>query len=194
MYSPNKPTRSFELPPIPDLSGWVVQFKYDGDRAIVHCDGNGHVHILSRHLRPLGTIAHRVVLGHWKWLSMLDIPRPWILDGELTPTERLIIWDTPLWGGEDWTTRTYADRLVLLQLTLKQVQKGTTALEVIKTLPAKRYKELLLRHDPDAEGLVFKSVTGKDFWGFKTREVGSQIKYRFQLEKTGEDNGDPDIA
>jgi ATP-dependent DNA ligase len=176
---PNKPIRVYQ----PDvltkfgLDGWIVQPKWDGHRVLPYCDKDGKITAFSRHGRPLALAAN-----DWDWLSMLQIPRPWLLDGELTRSGRMIIWDYGVLDGDQSTSLPYDTRLTTLQAMLSPLKKGGKVIELVETLDASEYEKILAREgEPDLEGVVFKRRNAKNLWGLtSTSEVPSQVKYRFR--------------
>lgn len=177
---PNKPLRIYQ----PDefiskinTKEWVVQPKWDGHRALPFCTEAGKLTVMNRQGTPLTRAK-----DSFTWLSLLNIPRPWQLDGELTQSSRLIIWDIATLGGKYIFDTPYLERLKQLEkLIPNNLTKNNTSIEVIETLKASQYKRLLLkRGDPYLEGFVFKNSRATDLWGpYKTTEVPSQIKYRY---------------
>lgn len=178
---PNKPIQFYQPALFVsklDLSKWIVQPKWDGHRAIILCDDRGNVKVMSRHGKKL-TLAK----DNFKWLSMLDIPQPWVLDGELMRSGRLVVWDYAMWEGEWQITRAYQNRLKQLSdVFCRPIEKGDYSIELIESLPAKRYKEIMLKSGlPGLEGFVLKNLGATNFWGpYKTSEVSSQFKFRFK--------------
>ena len=177
---PNKPIRIYDIEKLKhsiDFKAWIVQPKWDGHRAIIACDESGKVQVFSRHKTHL-----RLAGDQWTWLNLLPFPRPWLVDGELLHSGRLVIWDYAIWGGAYLFNKPYSERLKELETALPNVlRKGNKSTLVISQVPANRYKEILLKKgDKELEGIIFKNPQATDFWGpYRTREVPSQFKYRF---------------
>jgi ATP-dependent DNA ligase len=178
---PNKPIEFFNIPSmlsVFNLSEWLVQPKWDGHRALPACDSEGRVVVWNRQRKAL-TLAGT----NWQWLSMLPLERPWLADGELTRSGRLILWDFAIWGGQCLYTTPYEQRLQTLGKALtKTYSKDKLQVELVETLPAESYKSLLLKRGAqDLEGLVFKNKGATNLWGpFATSDVASQCKFRFK--------------
>jgi hypothetical protein len=185
---PNKPVRFYDLKRFAATitpEEWVVQPKYDGHRAHPYCDEAGDVTVYGRNGKPLN-----LAKGDWKWLSLLEIPRPYLLDGELTRDGRLLLWDYAILGGASEFREAYENRLKkLLGLVPKPLSKGRYTVGLVETAEARKWAEVLLKHrgDPTVEGLVFKKRSARDLWGqFSTAEVPSQMKFKFsKAERQG---------
>ena len=177
---PNKPIRIFDPSSFVsnlDLSQWVVQPKWDGHRALPMCDEKGEVTVYSRHGTPLS-----LAKNNWQWLSMLDLPRPWLLDGEMLPCgKRLIVWDYAILGGQYGMLKPYRERLNLLGGWPTRTKDGRS-IEIIDTRPGKAYREIMLLAGlKSLEGFVLKRRDATNLWGpHSTCEVSSQFKYRFK--------------
>jgi hypothetical protein len=176
---PNKPVLIYSLDnvfKIADKENWVVQPKWNGCRALPYCSEHGEIIIFSRYGTPLTKTKH-----DWTWLSTLEFKRPWLLDGEFLSEGQIILWDVGIEDGKK-LNQPYEKTLERLMDQLPKLRKkGDLSISSIKTLPIKKYKEILLtRSDPRLEGLVFKDLRAKNFWGGqKTFNVSTQIKYRF---------------
>lgn len=158
-----------------DPHKWVVQPKYNGHRALPTCDKDGRVRVLSRHLTPL-TLAK----DQWEWLAALPLPRPWQLDGELTPSGQMVVWDYSIMEGISGLTLRYCERLEILRDALhdEYIREGQS-FSVVSFLPALKYQQILSLPDPAIEGLVFKNLDATDFWSITaTREVPGMVKFR----------------
>ncbi len=178
-FFPNKPRRIFSVEPLQstiDFEQWLVQPKWNGHRALPHCDPKGRITVYSRYGQPL-----KLAASNWNWLAMLDLPRPWLLDAELMRDGRMIAWDFAVLGGNVRFKESYQTRLTELQSMLKKVSKDKYSVECIETLPARKYRNFMLRAgEPELEGFVFKLQEAVDMWGpFSTSETASQFKYRF---------------
>jgi len=184
---PNKPLRIYNVSRILNIvesDNWIVQPKWDGHRALPHCDENGKVTVFSRQGTPL-TLAKK----DFTWLSLLPIPRPWLLDGELLRDGRMIIWDYAFMGISESgipnyvCKKEYGSRLSELQKIFDQkFTKNKFSIELIDTYPAKVYNRIMLKAgDKNLEGFVLKNKAAIDLWGISsTREVSSQLKFRFK--------------
>lgn len=177
---PNKPLRVYDIQSFlskVDPNQWVVQPKYDGHRAHPICDTKGNVVVFSRYGKPLTRAGNK-----WGWLSMLPIPRPWMLDCELTSKGEMYVWDIAILGGEYVYQKSYGERFSWLSLNLGTTYRHISSrLSLLESLPAKEYRSLLLRKaDKTIEGVVFKNTLSQDLWGpFQTKEHPSQIKYKW---------------
>jgi ATP-dependent DNA ligase len=177
---PNKPIRIYSIAKLADsidFSSWIVQPKWNGHRALAACDHDGNIIVYSRQGKPL-TLAG----SHWLWLSMLNLPKPWALDGELLRDGRMIIWDFSVMAGVTRIKEPYSERLnELTQLLPRKRSKDLLSIESIESLPAKKYKNFMLRRgQKELEGLVLKSAQATDLWGpYATKEIASQFKLRF---------------
>lgn len=177
---PNKPVRFYDLKRMIAAGNdeeWVLQPKWDGHRAIIDCSLDGGIIVNSRHGTPL-TLAK----NNWQWLSILEIPRPWTLDGELTRDGRLIVWDFAVLGGVIYFPAPYRERLKFLKSAKSlNMKKGSQSVSVIEMVKPSEYKKFLLqRSDTALEGLVMKRLDARDFWSINaTIDVGSQLKFRF---------------
>lgn len=177
---PNKPLRIYDpasLSRTIELEKWWVQPKWNGHRALPFCDAKGGVIVYSRHGTPLTRAK-----TDFKWLSVLGIPRPWELDGELLIDGRMIVWDIAVIGGEYVFKKPYAERFALLKRYFpKRFKKEAFSIEIIESLRGPEYKKfMLMQGDTHLEGFVFKNPEGTDHWGpYKTIDVPSQLKYRF---------------
>lgn len=178
---PNKPMLIYDIERFLesiDPKDWIVQPKWDGHRALISCDSQGKIRILSRQLTPL-TLAAK---GNWGWVSMLPLPRPWVLDGELTLEGEIIIWDYAEMAGQDSLDTPYNDRLEFLAARLrKPFRKGSHSIALIQTYPVQQYKKIV---KPGIEGLVFKRRSARDFWNARrTNEVPSQLKWKARISR-----------
>lgn len=184
---PNKPLRIYNVTRILNIvesDNWIVQPKWDGHRALPHCDENGKITVFSRQGTPL-TLAKK----DFTWLSLLPIPRPWLLDGELLRDGRMIIWDYAFMGISEsgipnYVCKTlYLERLLRLCHIFKEpFKKNGFSIELVESIPAKHYKRIMLKAgDQSLEGFVLKNRAAIDLWGISsTREVSSQLKFRFK--------------
>lgn len=174
---PNKPVRVYNLEATAKMCGpdWIVQPKIDGHRAIVCVDGKGGVEVLSRHGNKL-TLAKK---WNWDWLNGLKLKAPFMLDGELTSTGGLFVWDFAYLGGEAWYGRPYRDRLTVL-LDVPPLRDECQRLEArtVWTWPASKHDRLVCGLQ---EGVVFKDLSARDMWGvYSTVETPSQLKYKWR--------------
>lgn len=159
-----------------DLARWLAQPKWAGHRALPQCNRAGEITVYSRHGQPL-TLAAK---DNWQWLAMLiDLPRPWLLDGELCRDGNLVIWDIGIMGNRIMAQEPYEKRLNALKNILPSPKtKGHQKVELIQTLSGENWTQIM--HTEKVEGVVWKEKTAKDLWGIhSTRDVGSQIKYLF---------------
>lgn len=168
---PNKPIRIYQivklLTTLP-LDRWVVQPKMDGRRVLPYCDIDGNITLYGRLNQKFKETRPE--------LSKLDLPRPFLLDGELLRDGRIFLWDYALLGGQEVFTLPYQERLTRLQ---NVVISGIGA-ELIETLPADQYQTILARGKKNGlEGCVWKNKLATDLWGvFSTSENSSQFKFR----------------
>lgn len=171
---PNKPCRFYRLEFLKkiDLNNRIAQPKWNGHRCLPVFDGEKLI-IYSRHGTPLSRAAG----NKWKHLKDFQIPTPWQLDGELTASGRLIIWDYAVMGRDATITMDYGERLAVLQ-GLENLPKGV---ELIETYPGTEYQKILDRKgEPELEGFVLKRIDACDLWGrYSTFENADQLKYRF---------------
>lgn len=171
---PNKPIliHSPEILKRELIRGWVAQPKWNGHRAVVVCSPSGKIEVMNRLGQPLARAA-----GGFKWLSMLDLPRPWVMDGELTAEGKLVIWDVVLSGVYFGP---YSERLPLLEC-VEARDHGLESVRRVEVYAGDNYKGILLRRsDKNLEGIVFKKLDATDLWSKgKTYECPSQVKYRW---------------
>ena len=170
---PNKPIKIREsILKTLNLDEWIAQPKWNGHRCNPQYDGK-QLEVLSRHGTPLTLAA-----GKWSHLVSLPLPRPWALDGELTRSGRLILWDWSLLDGKNGSDLAYHNRLDILSGFDLSYTKGV---ELIETLPARDWRKIWARKgEPDLEGVVFKRKDARDLWGgTSTKEVAGQLKMRF---------------
>lgn len=159
-----------------DLARWLVQPKWAGHRALPQCNRAGEITVYSRHGRPL-TLAAK---DNWQWLAMIiDLPRPWLLDGELCRDGNMVIWDIGIMGNKILADEPYEKRLAVLREILPQGKnKAHQRIEPIQTFSGENWTQVT--QSEKIEGVVWKVRDARDLWGVhSTRDVGSQMKYLF---------------
>lgn len=172
---PNKPTAtSLQAIDRFDFSEWLVQPKWNGIRVLPMKNGDTYT-LYNRYGKPLTKTHPKVVI---------DLPEPYLLDGELLSDQTIVIWDFAVLGGERFTHKTYAERLEILRSAFERM--GTVGVSLVETKRAKFYKGLWvrMRSDERCEGLVFKRKDARDFWSFgnSSKELMTQLKYRRDRE------------
>jgi len=185
-FFPNKPIQIYDPDKLLVLlrhqkNNWIVQPKWNGKRVEIACDNN-IIRMTSREGNYWSKES-----ASWVWLRELPLPQPWFLDGEMLRDGRVYVWDYAVLGGQRTFKTPYKSRLKFLQTILPfqyihSPQKlYKTILAVTETLPITKYKKLLKRsNDKFIEGVVWKNLSGMNFWDlYKTGKVATQFKYRF---------------
>lgn len=147
---------------------WIVQPKMDGRRVLPYCDADGQVTLYGRLGQKFKELRPE--------LANLNLPKPFLLDGEILRDGRIFLWDYALVDGEAAFHLPYQVRLTRLQ---DMVMSGVGA-ELVETLPATEYQSILARGKSESlEGIVFKYKLATNLFGpYQTTEVASQFKYR----------------
>lgn len=178
-FYPNKPIRIYDpgrILKVMAADDWIVQPKWDGKRVEIACSDKGEIQLYSREASEWDS-------EDWQWLAELNLPRPWFLDGELLRDGRIFVWDIAMVRGTPVFHSEYRPRLKCLQETIPQpITRDGNSIACIETLRASDYEQLLHREGSDLlEGLVWKLLTAKNFWGPNaTSEVNTQFKFRFK--------------
>lgn len=174
---PNKPIRIYQidklLTTLP-IDKWIVQSKVDGKRVLPYCDNDGNITLYGRLNQKFKETRPE--------LAKLDLPRPWLADGELLRDGRIFLWDYAVVGGAEVFKLPYQERLTRLQSVFSlDADVDRVGCELIDTFPANQYQTILSRGKDDGlEGIVFKNKLATNMFGVtSTNEVPSMFKYRF---------------
>jgi ATP-dependent DNA ligase len=166
-YYPNKPIRTYSIENVlPIVETWFCQAKMNGKRVLPFFDG--------RTLTLFGRQGQKFK-EYFPELKALQLPTPWLLDGELLRSGRIFLWDYAVLDGKLVSQTPYHERWKNLNDNWRPMD--TCAL--VPTVLSKDYKNLLSLDDPELEGLVWKDPKATNLWGLhSTSEVSSQVKWR----------------
>lgn len=170
---PNKPTRFYDLTAmLPKIKHWVVQNKYDGKRCLIQ-KLDQKITLFGRQYQKFSEQRPDLV--------SLPLPGNWLLDGELLRNGQLYVWDAAVLNSELVFHQPYQERLGRLQSAL-QSAASHSAFQLVETRPITAYQHQVgAPHAEAIEGYVFKDPEARDLWGpHSTREVSSQLKYKFR--------------
>jgi hypothetical protein len=185
---PNKPVLFHRLETLEahiDLSKYLVQPKYNGDRAIVSCSKDGKVVVFSRLRRELNGTK-----GKFDYLAdAVKLPKPWVLDGEWVKEKFGIYWwDVGMVGGKFVGGTPYKERFEKYEELVGRIQMPADhkmpflCRTIWAECDSKHYqavKDISIQGVSSLEGLVYKLKDATDLWGVSsTSERPSQLKWR----------------
>lgn len=173
---PNKPIRTYSpkewLKSIKS-NDWLVQPKLDGKRALVSLGQDNKLIVYNRYGQPCQENRK------FQFLKSLNLPKPFLLDGELLRNNKIVIWDYAILNGKSEYNLPYLERFNKLQSLF--LKNKISEIEIIASLDSIDYLKILAKTSSFLEGVVFKMKQATNLWGlYSTSEVGSQIKYRLK--------------
>lgn len=172
-FFPNKPIRIYDISKFLsnlDCSKWICQPKIDGKRLLISVSAEDKVSFFGR--------QGQAWTGEWNSLAKLPLPKPFFLDGELTRSGDISVWDAAVLGGKEVYKLPYRERWEIIR-NLPIVSDNCRIFRPVQSVPCKDFKQI--ETVPNLEGYVFKNLDGTSFWGpYSTTTVSCQFKFRFK--------------
>ena len=171
------PVADQDVPALVNDANWWMQEKYDGHRRMMDADAAGKLGSINRKGER---VAFPVAVE--QALSVLKLPTPWRVDGELIG-DTYVIFDVLEWGGaslEALPVRERVDYMDKIKALVVKAKTKASALHVAETYKDSKAKAAFLQEAKDRhlEGVVFKRVDAPYVPG-RPASGGSQQKCKF---------------